>query len=134
MANPYIPNYTPPTPQTFQAQQFFPQPQGNVYLINNSLEVANVPVGAGMSVAICMSEGILYVKAMQNGNPIFQTYRMTPYEGKNQTPASATPQTEIPPHTCQTAPVLEKVLKRLDSIESQLAQKETKGGKSNGEF
>lgn len=29
-----------------QPQQLFPQPQGNVYTINNTLEVANIPAGA----------------------------------------------------------------------------------------
>lgn len=32
--------------QNYQATQYFPQPQGNVYLINNSLEVSNIPMGA----------------------------------------------------------------------------------------
>ena len=57
--------------------QFFPQPQGNVYLINNSNEVSMVPVGAvGVSVAICMTEGIMYIKAMQNGNPMLIRYKL----------------------------------------------------------
>ena len=75
MANQYLPHYTPATPT-----QLFPQPQGNVYMINNSLEVANIPIGAGLSFAYCVNEGLLYIKALQNGNPIFLTYRMTPYE------------------------------------------------------
>ena len=64
----------------FQSQQFFPQPQGNVYTINNSLEVANVPMSAGLSVALCMSEGLLYLKSMQNGNPMFMAYKIVPYD------------------------------------------------------
>ena len=64
----------------FQLQQFFPQPQGNVYTINNSLEVANVPMSAGLSVALCLSEGLLYLKSMQNGNPIFMAYKIMPYD------------------------------------------------------
>ena len=35
--------------QSYQAIQYFPQPQENVYLINNSLEVSNIPMGAGLS-------------------------------------------------------------------------------------
>ena len=46
MANQYLPHYTP-TPMSTPPQQLFPQPQGSVYLINNSLEVANIPIGAG---------------------------------------------------------------------------------------
>lgn len=42
---------------SYQATQYFPQPQGNVYMINNSLEVANIPMGAGLSVALCPSGG-----------------------------------------------------------------------------
>lgn len=34
-------------------QPIFPQPQGNVYMIQNSLEVANIPTGAGVTIAIC---------------------------------------------------------------------------------
>lgn len=47
MANQYLPHYTP-TPMSTPPQQLFPQPQGSVYLINNSLEVANIPIGARM--------------------------------------------------------------------------------------
>ena len=46
-------------------QPLFPQPQGNVYNINSSLEVANVPVGAGISVALCMPENVMFIKTMQ---------------------------------------------------------------------
>lgn len=68
----------------FQPQQLFPQPQGNVYTINNSLEVANVPMSGGLSVALCLPEGLLYLKSMQNGNPMFMVYKITPYDNKTQ--------------------------------------------------
>ena len=41
-------NYIPYGSNAFQGTQYFPQPQGNVYLINNSLEVSNVPMGSGL--------------------------------------------------------------------------------------
>lgn len=63
-----------------QVQPLFPQPQGNVYNINSTLEVANVPVGAGISVALCLQEGFMYIKTMQNGSPLFWAYRITPYD------------------------------------------------------
>lgn len=51
-------------------QQFFLQSQGNLYMINSPLEVSNVPVGVGLSAAISLSEGLLYLKTMQNGVPM----------------------------------------------------------------
>ena len=68
----------------YQATQYFPQPQGNVYLINNSLEVANVPMGAGLSIAICPSENIMYLKTLQGGAPSLIVYSIAPYEQKTE--------------------------------------------------
>lgn len=74
-------NYPPAPPPINQnnVQPLFPQPQGNVYNINSTLEVANVPVGAGMSVALCMPENTMFIKTMQNGNPMFYPYKIMPY-------------------------------------------------------
>lgn len=60
-------------------QPMFPQPNGNIYVISNSLEVANVPAGAGITAALCQSEGLLYLKTVQNGVPTFLAYKLTPY-------------------------------------------------------
>lgn len=60
-------------------QPMFPQPNGNVYMIQNSLEVANVPAGAGVTAAICSSENLLYLKTVQNGVPTFLAYKLIPY-------------------------------------------------------
>lgn len=72
--NQYLQNYQMPT-----QQPLFPQPQGNVYFINNSVEVANVPMGGGISIAICMNEGLMYIKSLQNGSPTFMAYTINPY-------------------------------------------------------
>ena len=37
-------------------------------------------MSAGLSVALCMSEGLLYLKSMQNGNPMFMAYKIIPYD------------------------------------------------------
>ena len=68
-----------PFGQQQNIQPLFPQPQGNVYNINSTLEVANVPVGAGMSVALCLPENVMYIKTMQNGNPLFYPYKVIPF-------------------------------------------------------
>lgn len=75
----------PVAPQALNqnVQPIFPQPQGNVYNINSTLEVANVPVGAGISVALCLNEGVMYIKSMQNGNPLFWAYKIEPYDQSN---------------------------------------------------
>ena len=65
-------------------QPLFPQPTGNVYNINSTLEVANVPVGAGISVALCLPENVMYIKTMQNGNPLFYPYKIMPFTNENQ--------------------------------------------------
>lgn len=75
--------YTPYNqPQSYQGTQFFPQPQGNVYLVNNSLEVANIPMGAGLSMVLCPSEGLMYLKTLQGGAPSLIVYTIAPYEQK----------------------------------------------------
>ena len=82
MAN-QIPNYQYFTQQ--YSQPLFPQPQGNVYMINNSLEVANVPMSAGISAALCFPENLCYLKSMQNGSPVFKAYKIIPYDQDNST-------------------------------------------------
>lgn len=72
--------YIPYGSNAFQGTQYFPQPQGNVYLINNSLEVANVPMGSGLSIAICPNEGTMYLKTLQGGAPSLIVYSIAPYE------------------------------------------------------
>lgn len=61
------------------SQPMFPQPNGNIYVISNSLEVANVPAGAGITAALCQNESLLYLKTVQNGVPTFLAYKLSPY-------------------------------------------------------
>lgn len=77
-------------PQNFQQQyqqiqQMFPQPQGSVYSINSPLEIGNVPIGStGLSVAMCLSEDIMYIKSFQNGSPVIMAYSIKPYQKNHQ--------------------------------------------------
>ena len=61
------------------SQPMFPQPNGNIYVISNSLEVANVPAGAGITAALCQNESLLYLKTVQNGVTTFLAYKLSPY-------------------------------------------------------
>ena len=71
----------------FQSQPIFPQPSGNIYFVNNSMEVANIPIGAGMSAVLCLSENLFYIKSMQNGVPSLLGYKITPLEPPTTAPA-----------------------------------------------
>jgi len=95
----------------------FPQPQGNVYNINSTLEVANVPVGAGISVALCMPENVMFIKTMQNGNPLFYPYKIMPFNNEVETPAPAQERKE------DIAEQMENCIKRLDELEALVKTK-----------
>lgn len=118
--------FTPqqPTQNAFQSQQFFPQPQGNIYLINNSLEMANVPTGVGVSAAICLSEGVMYLKTMQNGNPMFIGYKISPFDNTN----SSTPKTEKVNSTSQ------ELIDRIDALEKEINNLKQKTGSNLSEL
>lgn len=83
MANYQFPN-TQPAPQQQAQQNFFfpmalfPQPVGNVYSLNSSNEVGNLPTGNGLSVGLCMTDNMLFIKSLQNGEPVFLTYKLSP--------------------------------------------------------
>jgi hypothetical protein len=48
------------------------------------LEVANIPMSAGLSVAICPSEGTMYLKTLQGGVPSLMVYSIAPYSVQSQ--------------------------------------------------
>ena len=114
------PSSASPTVQ-FQPTQLFPQPQGSVYTINNSLEVANVPMGVGLSLALCPSESLLYIKTMQNGSPMFMAYKLMPYE---------TPK-EKEMDTTNLLADYQSYKKRVEELEKKLSTLINKGGKLN---
>lgn len=119
----YIPFNQNQTYQPYQATQYFPQPQGSIYMIANSNDVANVPVGAGLSAAICLRDGIMYLKTIQNGSPMLLAYRLVPLENSEQA-------TDFTNATCETDKKITAILKdygkRLEKLESQLTPTETK--------
>ena len=108
-------------PQYYQqTPQLFPTPQGNVYFINNSLEIANIPMGTGFSAALCLSEKLLYLKTLQNGNPMLLVYNLEPY--KNNEENNENDSIEL---------ILKKYDERLSDLEKRI-NKIINGGKLNG--
>ena len=69
-------------PQFGQMQQsIFLQPVGNLFSLNTASDINNVPAGANISVGLCLSENLMYIKSFQNGAPMLLGYRLTPLEG-----------------------------------------------------
>ena len=87
----------------------FLTPQGNVYIIDSALEVANVPMGTGISVAICPTENLMYLKMYQNGAPTISAYTLAPYEQ--------------PTNNANIEKVLQNITQRLEKIENSISSK-----------
>ena len=116
--------------QPYQPAQYFPQPQGSIYMIGSSNEVANVPVGTGLSAAICLREGIIYLKTIQNGSPMLLGYKLSPLEGnpiQEQNNIAAAPQNQP-----QESTIEQKIMSMLEGFDKRLKDLESvnkpKGG------
>lgn len=111
MANNYIPyNST----NSYQGTQYFPRPQGNVYMVNNSLEVGNIPMGGDISVILCPSEELMYMKGMQNGTPTMCVYKISPCEVKK------------PENQSDFIEIIKSLEERIISLENKLTQNKEK--------
>ena len=87
----------------------FLTPQGNVYIVDSALEVANVPMGTGMSVAICPTENLMYLKMYQNGAPTISAYTLAPQEQ--------------PTNNANIEKGLQNITQRLEKIEKSISSK-----------
>lgn len=94
--------------QTQVSQPIFPQPSGNIYFINNSLEVANIPVGVGTSAVLCLPENLIYLKSMQNGMPMLLGYKISPLETPTTTSTQEEPQQPTQPTVTAAPPQYEE--------------------------
>lgn len=112
-------------------QPLFPQPQGNVYNINSTLEVANVPVGAGMSIALCLPENVMYIKTMQNGNPLFYPYKIVPFTNASASEEPAPAQQSERININQLAEEVKNCNTKISSLEEQLSALNQKNKRSD---
>lgn len=119
----YIPFSQNQTYQPYQATQYFPQPQGSIYMIANSNDIANVPVGAGLSAAICLREGVMYLKTIQNGSPMLLAYKLMPLENGDGQVATQAQNQESGVQDKKIIAILEDYDKRLKALESQTSSK-----------
>lgn len=118
-------NLPNPTNNLQNNQPLFPPPQGNVYNINSTLEVANVPVGAGMSIALCLPENVMYIKTMQNGNPMFYPYKLMPFTNNaqdNRQESKVENKENVKEQIPNFNEKIEKIENKLKSLEEEFAK------------
>lgn len=115
-------------------QRMFPQPQGTVYSINSPVEIGNIPIGStGLSVALCLSEGLMYIKSFQSGGPVIMAYSIKPYT-KDSNEVAATPNLEVTKsneNNVEYQKMINELQERIYKIE-QIINKNNDGGKFNG--
>ena len=112
----------------------FPQPQGTVYSINSPVEIGNIPIGStGLSVALCLSEGLMYIKSFQSGGPVIMAYSIKPYT-KDGNEVAATPNLKVTKsneNNVEYQKTINELQERIYKIE-QIVNKNNEGGKFNG--
>lgn len=91
---------------------FFLQPIGSIYNITTASEINQVPASSNISLGLCLSENIMYIKSFQNGVPLLLGYRLSPIEG-----AVVSPPAE---DKAPAAPQNKTLEERIDKIESSL--------------
>lgn len=105
---------------------FFPQPIGNVYTLQTANEIGNIPAGNGLSVGLCLAEGVMYLKSLQNGTPVLVEYHLT--TGDNR-PSSAPAQNEANEDEVKKIySTLDKYDDKITKLESQIKHLKSKLG------
>lgn len=107
---------------------FFLQPIGSIYNITTASEINQVPASSNISVGLCLSENIMYIKSFQNGVPMLLGYRLSPIEG-----AVTSPPAED--KTPSAAPQIKAFEERMEKIENNLLKiTEFLGGEKEWRF
>lgn len=113
--------------QPYPGQIVFPQPVGNVYNLNSASDIGNVPFGGNVSVGLCLSENIIYIKSLQNGTPMILSYKLSPLENLNTNQTVQTSDNRLE----ELIATLNENNKKIDLLEKQVAKiKEKIGGKT----
>lgn len=105
-------------------QLVFPQPVGNVYNLNNSNEIGNVPTGVGITLGLCLNENLLYIKTLQNNVPALLAYKLVPFEGYGQ-------QIDVTTQTAATMPQdddIKQLKEEVKQLKELLTKKVGDGG------
>lgn len=102
--------------QNIQMQSFFPQPIGNVYNLNTSSDINNIPTGAGVSIGLCLNENIIYIKGSQNGSPMLLGYTLAPIDGAPSNPNTKSSQSSINTEIEEEKEIIRKHVQKIKSI------------------
>lgn len=120
--------FNPSFGNLYQPQSIFMQPIGNIYGLNSSAEVGNMPVGAGVSVGLCLAEGTMYMKTMQNNSPVILGYKLHPMESQNTASAPSASKTT---QTSKVEEVLSQLSEKILALEKKVEALQPKtGGKT----
>lgn len=112
-------------PTMVNVPSFFPQPIGNVYSLQTASEIGNIPAGNGLSVGLCLSEGVMYIKSLQNGTPVLVEYYLKTNDGgRAQTEQEDSQNEEVK----KIYIILSKYEEKISKLEAQIKQIKTKGG------
>ena len=113
--------------QPYPGQIVFPQPVGNVYNLNSASDIGNVPFSGNVSVGLCLSENIVYIKSLQNGTPMILGYKLSPLENLNTNQVIQNSDNRLE----ELIATLNENNKKIDLLEKQVAKiKEKIGGKT----
>lgn len=116
--------------QPYPGQIVFPQPVGNVYNLNSANDIGNIPFGSNVSVGLCLSENIIYIKSLQNGIPMLLGYKLNPIENLNSTTQTVS-NSNSDNRLEELIATLNENNKKIDLLEKQVIKlKEKIGGKT----
>lgn len=116
--------------QPYPGQIVFPQPVGNVYNLNSANDIGNIPFGSNVSVGLCLSENIIYIKSLQNGIPMLLGYKLNPIENLNSTTQTVS-NSNSDNRLEELIATLNENNKKIDLLEKQVIKlKEKVGGKT----
>lgn len=107
------PMVNPAYPQLNTIQSFFPQPVGSVYNLTTASEIGNIPAGTGVSVGLCIPEGVMYVKSLQNGAPMLLEYKLSSID-------PIRPPERTSEHTTAADGELKQILNSFKSLEEKI--------------
>lgn len=119
----------------YQPRSIFMQPIGNIYELLSSSQVGNIPIGAGVSVGLCIPEGTMYLKSMQNGGPVTLGYRLMPLDNTQSVqhqqiqqaqPVQQVQQVQSAQPAQQNTALIQKIEELLKKFDERLSALETK--------